>query len=89
MENSLRRIVRECTPKNDLASLNVENLRKVLGDKLDEKKFLLVLDDAWNENWVKWLKLDGCLRNGAKGSKILLTTRYPHVAKTMTSHFMN
>ncbi|XP_031372339.1 putative disease resistance protein RGA3 isoform X2 [Punica granatum] len=55
-----------------------------LGEELHGKKFLLVLDDVWNENPREWLKLHRLLQNGTKGSKILVTTRTPRVARTMT-----
>ncbi|XP_026398590.1 uncharacterized protein LOC113294407 [Papaver somniferum] len=51
-----------------------------LQDKLKGKKYLLVLDDLWFEEYEKWEKLINCLRNGADGSKILITTRKNHVA---------
>ncbi|XP_026387914.1 putative disease resistance protein RGA3 [Papaver somniferum] len=51
-----------------------------LQDKLKGKKYLLVLDDLWVEEYEKWEKLKDCMRNGADGSKILVTTRKSHVA---------
>ncbi|OWM86619.1 hypothetical protein CDL15_Pgr015654 [Punica granatum] len=62
----------------------VEIMRKIGREELDGKKFLLVLDDVWNENRSKWLELEEFLMNGAKGSKILVTTRHLKVVKTMT-----
>ncbi|XP_031372810.1 putative disease resistance protein RGA4 [Punica granatum] len=81
-EEIMRKIVRESTPgKEDLKGAE---LAKKLGEELDGKKFLLVLDDVWNDNRSKWLDLEGSLMNGAKGSKILVTTRHLSVAKAMT-----
>ncbi|XP_048420520.1 putative disease resistance protein RGA3 [Pyrus x bretschneideri] len=55
-------------------------------------KFLLVLDDVWTEDRKKWdqLKLP-LMQNGAKGSRILVTTRKLNVASMMraTSHMIN
>ncbi|PHT30371.1 hypothetical protein CQW23_30035 [Capsicum baccatum] len=42
---------------------------------LDGKKYLLVLDDVWSEDPLKWSRLKNMLIGGGKGSKILLTTR--------------
>ncbi|XP_026398358.1 putative disease resistance protein RGA3 [Papaver somniferum] len=47
---------------------------------LQGKKFLLVLDDLWNENIQQWERLKIPLLVGAQGSKILITTRNMQVA---------
>ncbi|XP_026429743.1 putative disease resistance protein RGA3 [Papaver somniferum] len=44
-------------------------------EKLQGKKFLLVLDDLWNENALQWERLKNSFHVGAQGSKILITTR--------------
>ncbi|OWM80314.1 hypothetical protein CDL15_Pgr019594 [Punica granatum] len=80
----MRKIARESTPGREHRDLKGAELTKELGEELDGKKFLFVLDDVWNDNWSKWLDLEGSLMNGAKGSKILVTTRHLSVAKTMT-----
>ncbi|XP_031407803.1 putative disease resistance protein RGA3 [Punica granatum] len=47
VEHILRKIVRECTSnKEDIANLDMNALRKKLGEWIDGKKFLLVLDDV-------------------------------------------
>ncbi|KAG5588262.1 hypothetical protein H5410_048696 [Solanum commersonii] len=56
-----------------------------LTEMLDGKKYLLVLDDVWNENTLKWSKLKNMLIGGAKGSKILVTTRSDVVAEVSGS----
>ncbi|XP_031254366.1 LOW QUALITY PROTEIN: putative disease resistance protein RGA3 [Pistacia vera] len=55
-------------------------LRKTLGKTLGGKKFLLILDDVWNEDRVKWIELRELLMGGANGSKIIVTTRSNQVA---------
>ncbi|KAJ7982307.1 Disease resistance protein [Quillaja saponaria] len=50
-----------------------------------KRKFLLVLDDVWNENKSNWEVLRTPFSYGAPGSKILVTTRSERVALTMRS----
>ncbi|KAF3659205.1 putative oxidation resistance protein 1-like isoform X1 [Capsicum annuum] len=52
---------------------------------LDGKKYLLVLDDVWNEDPLKWPRLKNMLIGGAKGSKIFLTTHSDMVAEVSGS----
>ncbi|KAL0007254.1 hypothetical protein SO802_008756 [Lithocarpus litseifolius] len=60
---------------------NLENLQNHLREKLNGKKYFLVLDDVWNEDRDKWLLLKNLLVSGARGSRILITTRSENVAK--------
>ncbi|KAF3956779.1 hypothetical protein CMV_018131 [Castanea mollissima] len=59
----------------------LDNLQNHLREKLNGKKYFLVLDDVWNEDRDKWLLLKNLLVGGAKGSRILITTRSENVAK--------
>ncbi|XP_077225798.1 uncharacterized protein LOC143859003 [Tasmannia lanceolata] len=54
-----------------------------LRDVICEKRFLLVLDDVWNEDSEKWDDLKKILTCRAKGSKIVVTTRKQPVASIM------
>ena len=66
-----------------------EDLQMVHGKlkkKLSGRKFLLVLDDVWNEDRDQWKSLQTPLKYGAKGSKILVTTRSNKVASAVGSN---
>ncbi|KAI9115401.1 hypothetical protein K1719_013720 [Acacia pycnantha] len=69
--------------KHDTNDLNMLQIK--LKQQLTQKRFLLVLDDVWNENYMLWEALQSPFNHGALGSKILLTTRSGKVASTMRS----
>ncbi|TQD82474.1 hypothetical protein C1H46_031990 [Malus baccata] len=58
----------------------IEQLQNDLRKKVDGKKYLLVLDDVWNEDREKWLSLKDLLMGGGEGSRILITTRSETIA---------
>ena len=59
---------------------NPEVYMRELANKIYQKKFLLVLDDMWNENYKNWNDFKSLLIGGAMGSKIVITTRVQLVA---------
>ncbi|XP_026438662.1 putative disease resistance protein RGA3 isoform X2 [Papaver somniferum] len=75
----LRKILESFTGEACALS-NVHVLVRKVHEKISGKKYLLVLDDLWNENAEDWEKLKGYLSGGAQGSKILVTTRKEKVA---------
>lgn len=78
----VRKII-EAATKRDPGDLELNLLQECLRKRLNEKKYLLVLDDIWNENHHEWESLLDLLVGGAKGSKILTTTRSTKVASIM------
>jgi len=77
-------------PQN-LNKLDLEQLQNQLTNKLSGQKLLLVLDDVWNEDRVKWVELRNLIQVSVSGSKILVTTRSHSIASmmgTVPSHIL-
>ncbi|KAF3946066.1 hypothetical protein CMV_027627 [Castanea mollissima] len=64
-------------------NMNMDEVQGRLRCILKEKRFFIVLDDVWNENRDKWIKLKSLLIEAGQGSKILVTTRSHNVALIM------
>ncbi|XP_058181085.1 putative disease resistance protein RGA3 [Rhododendron vialii] len=64
---------------------NIEGVVRKLTEKLNGKKYLLVLDDVWNTNPNLWVNLRNSLIGigGSKESRILVTTRSMDVVSAM------
>ncbi|GLU05080.1 hypothetical protein SLE2022_221990 [Rubroshorea leprosula] len=62
-----------------------DNVMKDIQTKLEEKNYLLILDDVWNEERLKWEELRSCLLGISKNkqSRVLVTTRLDNVASLM------
>nr|CAD1828926.1 unnamed protein product [Ananas comosus var. bracteatus] len=79
---TIARSVKSATKEEcDLDSL--ESVASFLLRIFSQKRFLLVLDDVWNEDKGKWKELKVVFKDGRQGSKILVTTRSEKVAAIM------
>ncbi|KAK4551129.1 hypothetical protein RGQ29_032520 [Quercus rubra] len=81
----------ECAKEKKPERLEMNTLINDLQKEIDGKRYLLVLDDVWDDDSEKWDKLKGFLLGGARGSRILVTTRQEKVArisKTIEPHFL-
>ncbi|XP_022883830.1 putative disease resistance RPP13-like protein 1 [Olea europaea var. sylvestris] len=65
----------------------LETVLRRLRNAISGKKFLLVLDDVWTDDYRKWEQLFNSLKIGASGSKILVTTRNERTAKMLRSSY--
>eukprot|EP00256_Glycine_max_P045444 XP_006597652.2 LOW QUALITY PROTEIN: disease resistance protein RGA2 [Glycine max] len=74
---------------NTCEDLDLQSQQRRLHDLLQRKRYLLVLDDVWDDNQENWQRLKSVLACGAKGTSILVTTRLSKVAAimgTLTPH---
>ncbi|TYG51208.1 hypothetical protein ES288_D10G239100v1 [Gossypium darwinii] len=80
------RITKEILQAITSVSCNDNDLNIVqekLQKELSGKKFLIVLDDVWNENYHDWTILQSPFKTRTQGSKIIVTTRNHGVSSTM------
>ncbi|GLT42347.1 hypothetical protein SLA2020_163500 [Shorea laevis] len=63
--------------------ISMEELLGRICSSIEGKKFFLVLDDVWADNWKEWERLIHTFKKGASGSRILITTRKETVANMM------
>ncbi|KAJ8900148.1 hypothetical protein K2173_024788 [Erythroxylum novogranatense] len=77
IEKILKSLFPDWKPEN----LELDQLQSRLRKGIDGKKYLLVLDDVWNEDRNIWLELKKLLICGARGSRIIVTTRSETVAR--------
>jgi Holliday junction resolvasome RuvABC ATP-dependent DNA helicase subunit len=71
----------------EMGGQNHENLQSVirrLKSALADKRFLIVLDDLWEEDGQKLESLNLMLKSGKHGSKVIVTTRSQRVAQLMS-----
>ncbi|XVE68324.1 hypothetical protein DITRI_Ditri09bG0058600 [Diplodiscus trichospermus] len=80
----LQSVTSDSTPCNDN---DLNSLQEKLKEKLSGKKFLIVLDDVWNENYHDWTVLQAPFLVGTAGSKIIVTTRNSAVSSIMGASY--
>ncbi|CAL9010642.1 unnamed protein product [Prunus brigantina] len=80
-EIKIAKAIIEGLTKETPASNELQTLKSIIHESIKGKKFLLVLDDVWNQDYGKWEQLKLPLQNGVVGSRILVTTRKEEVAR--------
>ncbi|XP_020412818.1 putative disease resistance protein RGA3 [Prunus persica] len=79
--NSILRRILEILNPTKARIESREALLKNLKEELAGKRYILVLDDVWNEDRTKWSNLMSCLSKlGSHGSTVIVTTRSANVA---------
>lgn len=81
--SKLTRTILDAIPLTTFDAMDLNQQQIKLKEFLDNKKFLIVLDDVWNENCMVWENFQRPFQYGARGSKIVVTTRSEIVASTM------
>ncbi|XP_062117907.1 putative disease resistance protein RGA1 [Humulus lupulus] len=80
LKQIVAKIIKAAPNDKNLENLEMEQLQKRLREVLGGKRYFLVLDDVWEENRAKWLQLEELITDGAKGSRVLVTTRSKRIA---------
>ncbi|CAN6559352.1 unnamed protein product [Malus baccata var. baccata] len=86
------KIAKAIIGNNPPSSNELDDVLRSVSASIEGKKFLLVLDDVWTRDRKKWEQLEAALiQSGAKGSRIVVTTRQHEVADMMraTSHMIS
>ncbi|XP_047337998.1 putative disease resistance protein RGA3 [Impatiens glandulifera] len=86
-EFNIELVIKAIIGANNETSLEI--LKDSIQNKLRGKRYLIVLDDVWNENVCAWDQLRSILDCGANGAFVLTTTRKRRVAEIMKTipHF--
>ena len=90
LKTIVEKIIRSATSSN-FGNLEMDQLQNEFRKNLNQKKYLLVLDNVWNEDNENWCNLKRLLIGGAKGSKVVITTRTKLVAEitsTISPYFL-
>ncbi|XP_022004638.1 putative disease resistance protein At3g14460 [Helianthus annuus] len=69
--------------ENNKEFADLNQLQVALKEKLKDKRFLLVLDDVWHENYDDWETLVLPFHSGARGSKVIMTSRKEQLLKML------
>jgi len=85
---SIQKLTSAIIESIERASPNIQQLDTLLRrlqEKLGGKKFLLILDDVWEDDHGNWSKLKDALSCGDKGSAVIVTTRLGTAADKMAT----
>uniref|UniRef100_A0ACD5WP45 Uncharacterized protein n=3 Tax=Avena sativa TaxID=4498 RepID=A0ACD5WP45_AVESA len=81
----VRTIIRSVDININLDTSHKQFLHNILQVTLTGKKYLIVLDDFWEEDGDNLEELKQMLQHGSNGSRIVVTTRKQSVVETMST----
>ncbi|CAL5381877.1 unnamed protein product [Camellia sinensis] len=73
------------TPQSCTSFNNLDQAQVQLQKALAGRKFLIILDDVWNEDYNAWNVLKKPFNDGGQGSKVVVTTRNRDIATMMAT----
>ncbi|GER42636.1 disease resistance protein RPS2 [Striga asiatica] len=82
---SITKTIYDSVTGSNSESHDLDKLQVSLKDELAKSRFLIVLDDVWNEDYGMWDKLYCPFQFGLPGSRIIVTTRIASVASMVGS----
>jgi hypothetical protein len=86
--SALRSVLSSFGTNHESFAGNQDLLERALKDTVQQKKFLLVMDDVWSEKvWTDLLRVP--LSYGAPGSRVLVTTRNDGVARGLNAQHIH
>ncbi|XP_049367928.1 putative disease resistance protein RGA3 [Solanum verrucosum] len=89
--NKIIRLVLESLTQRSIDVQSRNALLQILHKELGGRKYLLVLDDVWNEKLEEWDDFKRSLVgiNATKGNAIIVTTRSERVASIVATHHLH
>ncbi|KAK4728207.1 hypothetical protein R3W88_021195 [Solanum pinnatisectum] len=82
-EKRLIKAIVESIEGKSLSDMDLDPLQKKLQELLNGNRYLLVLDDVWNDDQQKWDNLRVVLKVGASGASVLIVTHLKKVGSIM------
>ncbi|XP_074288916.1 putative disease resistance protein RGA1 [Silene latifolia] len=79
----LGNIIESSTKKKPSDVSTMESICNKLHEELNNKTYLLILDDVWTKDPNEWSKLSRYLTIGGRGSKVVITTRSEETAEVV------
>ncbi|KAI3829192.1 hypothetical protein L1987_03309 [Smallanthus sonchifolius] len=73
----------QCLTRENKKFEDLNQLQMALIEQFKDKRFLLVVDDVWTEKYEEWENLVRPFHSGARGSRIIMTTRKEQLLKML------